>query len=406
MPDSQQPYIDPNMQPNMGYGQFATNYPGGAPQDYPEAGMPHMGNMGAGQVDPQAAWGGMPYGGQSYGAPQPPYGDGFGGMSGMSGISGMGGQDPYQNMGADSGYYGSSQYDAGFGYGDAAYQTQSGGYQQPYQPDPYAPDPFAPGAQPTQQGFPYVTPDQQYAGGSQSDYSAWQQSGQTIPDPSQAAQPYGQTNPMQSDVQIPPVVDTSAAGVNAGGSTTMTGAAMAGSAVPGSGAAGSAVGPAGVSAQAGAGGVQAGAVSASGVSGAQAPAPMQPQPEAYPNYDYPVMTIPMDLSYPTKGRAMQCLILGILSIVLALIPPVGIILAVITLRISKKYLMNGGTDGKAEAGRIFGVAGLVFSILTMAFMIGFVCFMVGALTGTSGARDLIIYFNASPLGSLFQIPLP
>ena len=67
--------------------------------------------------------------------------------------------------------------------------------------------------------------------------------------------------------------------------------------------------------------------------------------------------------------------------------------------------MNGGTDGKAEAGRIFGIAGLVFSILMLAFMIGFVCFMVGALTSTTVARDLIVYFNASPLGSLFKIPI-
>ena len=107
----------------------------------------------------------------------------------------------------------------------------------------------------------------------------------------------------------------------------------------------------------------------------------------------------------TSGQATVVFICGLLSIVFALVPPIGIILGWVSMRVSKKYIQGGGTASRADSGRIFGIVGFVFSLVMLFVMIIFIAYMMGALTGVQNARALVIYFNNSPLGSLITIPL-
>lgn len=357
MPENQNPYLDPNMNPGAA-APYGNGYPGAMPPEYAD---PSMAYGAPAQPDMQGGWG-APYGAQA--DPQAFGSQGYAGMPPMDGGA-MPGQDPYAQQGfgqapmaADAGYYGGAQYagygDQGAAYGEPLYQTGAA----PYQADPYGQQGQVQG-----QGGYYGQPDAggaapgtQPMGATQTDFAAWQygQDGAGAPMPQQAYQPqqaYGQQP--QPEAQPAPAAAPEAAAQQPYAQ----------------------------------------------------PAPAAAYDEYSPYNDPNVVVTPIDPTYPTGGRAVRCLIFGILSIVFALIPPVGIVFAVVTIRSSKKYLLNGGTDGKAEAGRIFGIAGLVFSVLMLAFVIGFVCFMVGALTANSVARDLILYFNASPLGSLITIPI-
>lgn len=372
MPENQNPYLDPNMNPGAVPNPYAAGYPAGMPPEYAEAGMPY--GVGA-QPDAQGAWGApygqadqQPYVPQGYGAAAgAPYADEFsnaGTVPPQDAFAPQGYGQP-SGIGAEPPYYGGAQYgaygDPAAAYADPLYQAGAA----PYQADSFAQQPQGQGAYYGQQDAPSSA--QPSAGTTQTDYAAWQ-FGQDVasPMPQQPYQPqaaYGQQPQAQPDMQ-------------------------------------SAYAPTSQFPQADP------TQPAYQQPAAQQPYEEYPSSGEYAPYDDPsVIVTPIDPTYPTSGRAIRCLIFGILSIVLALIPPIGLILAIVTMHLSKKYLMNGGTDGKAEAGRIFGIAGLVFSIMMLAFVVGFVCFMVGALTGTSGARDLIVYFNASPLGSLITIPL-
>lgn len=100
--------------------------------------------------------------------------------------------------------------------------------------------------------------------------------------------------------------------------------------------------------------------------------------------------------------ATKYLIFGILSIILGLIPPVGIVLAILTRRMVKKFHSNGGTDSKADAANIFALVGLIFSIAVLVLI---VVFIVLLLTGSAFALNIAYAFNQSPIGSLITIPI-
>lgn len=126
----------------------------------------------------------------------------------------------------------------------------------------------------------------------------------------------------------------------------------------------------------------------------------QPQVQTMPVVGAPVI----DPSKATGGRAKLALILSILSIILALVPPVGLILAIVARKISKSYKKNGGRAGAGDAAAIFSLVGIIFSILTVALLVWFVGYVNGALIGSKAYMNPISFFNNSPLGSIYKIP--
>lgn len=113
---------------------------------------------------------------------------------------------------------------------------------------------------------------------------------------------------------------------------------------------------------------------------------------------------PVDgLQHPgAVGGATKYLILGILSIILGLIPPIGIVLAILTRIMVKKFRSNGGTDSKADAANIFALVGLIFSIIVLILIVVFIILL---LTGSAFALNIAYAFNQSPIGSLITIPI-
>ncbi len=325
MPDNQNPYMDPSMNP----GGYVPNMPGYGQQGYVDPSSPYA-QQGV-QPDMSGQWG------QGYGMGQQGYGQDMYGVP-MDGY-GMGNMDSPQDIyeAQAQGGMGAQQYG---GYPDpnalyGAQPYQQGG--QPYQYSPYyeqAPQGVQPGGyDPSMQtaqydiSEPYAPqPDPMQAAPAmpqQQDYQAWQQ--QNAPAPQQ---------PSGVDAQMP-----------------------------------------------------------------QAPSP----------YDYGYGYVggePIDPSLATSSQATKCLVFGLLSIIFGLLPPIGILFGVLTIRMARRYHANGGDENKGEAGRVFGIVGFIFSTLMLLFVVGFIFFMVGALSGTQAATDLITYFNYSPLGSLVQIPLP
>lgn len=143
------------------------------------------------------------------------------------------------------------------------------------------------------------------------------------------------------------------------------------------------------------------------------PQPVQPQATAVPQAPQPQMQQPYpqmagQMGVPPKknGAATASLILGLLSIIFGLIPPIGIVLGIVARSTSKKYTKRGGRADRALAGKIFGLIGLIFSI-GMLIAIG-VCaaLMFGQVAGPQVARDMIIFYNHSPLGQLGMFALP
>lgn len=116
---------------------------------------------------------------------------------------------------------------------------------------------------------------------------------------------------------------------------------------------------------------------------------------------------PYDPALATSGRVTLGLVLAILSIIpFIALPPIGIVLALISMSISRKYMDNGGESSKAEIAHMLSIIGLVLSIMVIIFAIVLVAFMYGALYGTDLAYSLMANFNASPLGNLINIPYP
>lgn len=109
---------------------------------------------------------------------------------------------------------------------------------------------------------------------------------------------------------------------------------------------------------------------------------------------------------PPAGKAMLAMILGILSVIFALIPPIGIALGFVVRKISGDYMAQGGSSPKAETGRIFGTVGLIFSLIMLAVLIFLGIFIYAGLYGESQARSWSVFFNNSPFGAIWRIPIP
>ncbi len=110
---------------------------------------------------------------------------------------------------------------------------------------------------------------------------------------------------------------------------------------------------------------------------------------------------------PSAGKATLFLILGILSVIFAVIPPIGIILGLVVRMMYKSYRRAGGRAPKAETGNIFATVGLIFG-LVMLVVIAVLCLIIWAgLYGESMARQLGVFWNNSPFGTiLWRIPIP
>lgn len=416
MPENPNPYMDPNMNPSgfmpnygqPGYTDETNPYAQQGGWDQSQYGMPAQGYPGAPQADmfvedylnpgnmasPQdiyanqvAQMGGMP--GQ-YGAPYPDPNAAF--MD--PGYGAMGGQpyvDPYAQEVPPQGYpYGQQPGQPGAQpYYDPMQQGQMPG--QPGQPEPSQ-----------QQGIPYGAP------------------GQTGQQPSVSpSQTGGFENPMQVSQQgvaepqvpggMPQPADAAAAQAAAMGMQPQAQQPL--QQVPISQQQAQAQQQAQTQAQPPQQSQQQaqaqqpqrskGKKGKKGAAQAQAPAQVQPQ-QAKP------MAAPaarrVDPSKATKGRATLALILSILSIILALVPPVGLALSIVARKIAKSYRKNGGRAGSGEAAAVFSLVGIIFSIVTCALLVWFIGYVCGALIGSKAYMNPIAFFNNSPLGMLFKIP--
>lgn len=131
--------------------------------------------------------------------------------------------------------------------------------------------------------------------------------------------------------------------------------------------------------------------------------PKRPQSQVQP---MPIVGAPViNPAKATKGRARLALILSILSIIFALIPPLGLLLAIIARKIAKSYKKNGGRAGAGDAAAVFSIVGLIFSILTCGLVVWFVGYVNGAIIGATAYMNPITFFNNSPLGNIYQIPI-
>lgn len=129
--------------------------------------------------------------------------------------------------------------------------------------------------------------------------------------------------------------------------------------------------------------------------------PYSEQPYPYDN----VIIEPIDPNAVTPGKATLALILGILSIIFVVVPPIGIILGIISMNIGKKYIRNGGQSGKAGVGRILGIVGFIVSIITFILLTVIISLALGATSASSLATDIAMFINSSPLGSIVSLPL-
>lgn len=92
----------------------------------------------------------------------------------------------------------------------------------------------------------------------------------------------------------------------------------------------------------------------------QQPAPGQPvnpygQP-AQPYYQQPVQK---------SGKATGALVCGVLAILFAGLPLVGIILGIIAIVMAGKAVKEAGKDGKTTGGKVCGIIGIVLSVLAL-----------------------------------------
>lgn len=417
MPENPNPYMDPNMNPNG----YVPNYG----QGYVDETNPYVqqGTWNQGQF-------GVPQQGYPDAAPQEAYPNAIFNPENM-----MSPQDIYANQASQGGMpYGVPYPDPNAGYVDSAYGGQP--YVDPYiQQDPYGqPYPYEYGQQ------PYYDPSQMAQPGQMGQqpmapYGAPMpdQSGQIPPVASVPVDQFG--NPLQgrqdvAEPQIPYDAQTAQQQaqqaaqvaqqpVQQSASTQATGQqapvqAQQVSQQPSAqqqAAQQPAVQQAAAQQQVAA--QKAVAQQTAQIEGQESPqeaaskkgrrqkAPKQ-QPQVQP---MPVVGVPaMDPSKATGGRATLALILSILSIILALVPPVGLVLAIIARKLSKSYRRNGGRAAKGEAAGVFGMVGLVFSILMLAVLVCFIGYVMGANKVLIGPMTPINFYNNSPIGHLIPVP--
>lgn len=118
-------------------------------------------------------------------------------------------------------------------------------------------------------------------------------------------------------------------------------------------------------------------------------------------YDYDPNYVVYDGANPyaappvKNGKATVSLILGVLSILLALIPPVGIILGIVALLLSKSYIKAGGMAPRAGTGRVCGFAGLILSLILLVAYAVFIAYFVGGLYGSANAGAIMGYLQTT-----------
>lgn len=103
------------------------------------------------------------------------------------------------------------------------------------------------------------------------------------------------------------------------------------------------------------------------------------------------------MQQPKGGLATASLILGILSILLAFLPPLGIVLAVAAIVLARAYAKKGGMAPRAGTGRVCGVVGLVLSVLLAIALGVFIAYFVGGLYGETNAGAIMGYLQTTPL---------
>lgn len=106
------------------------------------------------------------------------------------------------------------------------------------------------------------------------------------------------------------------------------------------------------------------------------------------------------------GKAKMALVLAILSVVFSLVAPVGFVLSLLALHSANSYKRNGGNSGAGDAAKIFSIAGLVFSSLMLALIIWFFGYYLGYGEWSFMYTTPITYFNNSPIGQIFSLPVP
>lgn len=107
---------------------------------------------------------------------------------------------------------------------------------------------------------------------------------------------------------------------------------------------------------------------------------------------------PLPLSGPVKnGKATAAFILGILSILLAFVPPVGLILALIAFFLVKSYHKKGGTASRAGTARVCAIVGIVLSLVIAVALAVFIAYFYGGLHGQANAGIIMSYLQMTPL---------
>lgn len=129
-----------------------------------------------------------------------------------------------------------------------------------------------------------------------------------------------------------------------------------------------------------------------------------PQGQRRPGPRRPSMPINPALARP--GRAKMALVLAILSIVFSLIAPVGFVLSLFAMHIATSYKRNGGRASAGDAAKIFSVVGLIFSSLMLALIVWFIGYYLGYAEWSFMFTTPITYFNNSPIGQIFSLPVP
>lgn len=351
MPDNMNPYMDSGMNPN------------GYMPPYGQPGYPDPMDPYAQQMWDQGQYG-MPQPGYP-GAPQPGMMDDYMNPGAMASP-----QDIYANQAAQIGAP---------GYG-MPYDPTMGGMGQPYM-DPYG-QPAMPMAQPVQ---PYYDPMQPVPGPGQTGQQAPVMAGQTGQQPPVSPSQTGGFDPVQAAQSAQ--AEQAAAQAAAAEAQAQQAAQQQQQAK-----------------QQAAQQQQQQQQQQTAQQQQQASKKQQKRPQSQVQ-PMPIVGAPViNPAKATKGRARLALILSILSIILALVPPVGLLLAIIARKIAKSYKKNGGRAGAGDAAAVFSLVGLIFSILTCALVIWFVGYVNGALIGSKAYMNPIQFFNGSPLGNIYKIP--
>lgn len=118
----------------------------------------------------------------------------------------------------------------------------------------------------------------------------------------------------------------------------------------------------------------------------------QPQvPNAQPSPYYQPM------APRSSGKAVGALICGILAILFAWLPLIGVILGVVAIVLAVQSVKQAGKDGKATGGKVCGIVGIVLSVLSffvwMALGLGLMAYIAAesydsAYSGSSSVAPL------------------